>query len=526
MTETKFRNLGVLSVVLTLVALATKVLGFVRDVLVSAWWGASEETDAFYFVFGVLVVMLLAAAVQLPRTFIPEYQKRALADESSPGSTRAASYFGINLMLVPVAAALAVALFFWTEELFYLIAPELPERTREISVQLAHALLPAIPCIALAAVVTSLAQARGHLVLVQSSMILLNLCGIIGLLALGPSMGIEGLALGLCVGCALQCLVVASYPVRERLRPRLSKEATAVMAGSFGILGGLLLVNYSGGMLLNVSERYFSTGLPAGHLSCMGYAQRLGSLPNQVLFGGLLVLLLPALSDRVTRGDSAEIERLTLRALRMLMLLQVPALAGIALFARPLVEVVYERGAFDSEAASLTALLLVLFVPTLLTEVIRLVLATLFFAYARPMVPIVYGCLRVLSLTVAWALSWEAYGAVGMVVSMAVVDLVGAILFMDQGRRRLGFDFSTLVPFVLRLGLATVAALVLGWSAFHGAELLVGSEGLPQQLALLGAAAAAGGLGFLLASKALGLSEAQELLALLARLAGKNSAQG
>jgi putative peptidoglycan lipid II flippase len=424
-------------------------------------------------------------------------------------------------VLIPVACLVAVALFFWTDEIFHLIAPQLPERTRDISVELTHILLPVIPCLALIAVLSSLAQARGHVVLVQSSTPLLNLGLVAGIVFLGAEMGIAGLALGLCIGCVLRAMVVSIYPFRERLKPKLSKEATVVMAGSVSILTMLLLVNYAGGILLNLSERYFSTGLPPGHLSCMGYAMRLGALPSEVLIGGLLVLLLPALSDRVTHGDSAEIERLTVRALRMLMLVQVPALAGIALFAGPIVEVVYQRGAFDSEAGRLTALLLVLYVPTLLTDIIRVVLATVFFAHARPKVPILYGCFRVFSLTVAWSLSWEAYGAVGMVVSMAIVDLVGAILFMELGRRLLSLDFTKLRGFSLRLGLATLVAVAAAWATYHGVELLIGRDQLPQQLALLAAAATSGGFVFWLVSRPIGLSETGEVLDLLARVVGK-----
>ena len=157
-----FRNLGILSVFLTLVTLGTKVLGFVREVLVSAWFGASHQTDAFYLVFSLLFVAMGAAASQLPRVFVPEYQRRELLDQEGKGTSASAAYMGSNLVFfLPLALAAAGALFCWPDEFISLVAPRLPEATHKQSVELVRIMLPLAPCLALVAVVTSVEVMTG-----------------------------------------------------------------------------------------------------------------------------------------------------------------------------------------------------------------------------------------------------------------------------------------------------------------------------------------------------------------------------
>ena len=72
MSRGGIKNLGLLSVLLTLITVGTKALGFIREIIISSRFGASDETDAFYLVFALLVVNSLTVITQLPRAFIPE----------------------------------------------------------------------------------------------------------------------------------------------------------------------------------------------------------------------------------------------------------------------------------------------------------------------------------------------------------------------------------------------------------------------------------------------------------------------
>jgi len=515
MSKEGIKNLGLISVLLTLIGVGTKALGFIRELIISSRFGASEETDAFYLVFALLVVNSLTIISQLPRAFVPEYQKRA------HGSAHAGStYFGATLiLLVPLLLALAVVIWVWTEPIIRLTAPGFSGLALTESIALTHILAVLLPVAALTAVLSSLAQARGHLLLVQLATPLLNLGTIVGLLTLGNSLGIRAAAVGIVLGSLAQLLVVLLYPFLQRLKPTVSREALRPALKGVGVLVLLVVLNYTGGVLATVVERVFSSRLPEGHLSCMGYAIRLLALPNGVFLGGLLVALLPAISNRVVHQDPAEIHRITLRALRMLLLLQVPILCGMTLFAGPLVDLVYGRGAFSADDGALTASLFVCYLPSILTEVVCVVLVTLYFAYSLPTIPFLFGLFRVVLLGITFAVTWERFGAHGMALSQSAVDIVVTGTLLILARRRFGIPFANLLPFLIRLSILSTVALSISvglWKSLNG--FAAPGDHLIQILLLL-TAGAGGIITYVLLAPKIGLHEVSELLGLLRKTA-------
>jgi len=517
MAEKPFRNLGVLSLLVTLVTVGSAVLGFLRELLISSRFGASGETVAFYLLFALIVLSSLSLSTQLPRAFIPMYQGRKLEDPKL-----GASYFGVTLtLLVPTLCCIALVVFGWTPQAVELFAPGFEGETLDQTVSLARILILILPASAIIAVISSLAQARGHILLVQLTVPLLNLGTIIGLLLFSKWLGIRAAAVGIVLGCFVQLLVLLAYPFFEKLKPRLSREALKPALRGIGILGLLVVLNYSGGTLATVVERLFSSRLSEGHLSCMGYALRLVALPNGVVLRGIIVVMLAAVSDRVVHGDTQAVQRLTLRTLRMLLLVEVPLMLGMALFASPVVQLVYERGAFSTEAAVLTAQLIGCYLPSILSEAVRVVLVTVFFAFSRPATPFAFGLIRVAALALGFSLTWKAFGAPGMALAQSVVDvsLTAALLVLTQ--RKLGVSFASLGPFLARLSVLTFVGLALAWAVFHGLAAVIVIEGnLLQAIQLLTAVAAAVASALVIAPK-LGLSEVEELVTLVRGMLAK-----
>ena len=423
------------------------------------------------------------------------------------------------MLLVPLLLSLAVVIWLWTEPLIRLAAPGFSGVALTESIALTHLLTVILPVAAITAVLSSLAQARGHLLLVQLATPLVNLGTIVGLLTLGSSLGIRAAAIGLVFGSLAQLLVVLLYPFLQRLKPSVSSNALRPALKGIGILILLVVFNYTGGVLATVVERVFSSRLAEGHLSCMGYAIRLIALPNGVFLGGLLVALLPAISNRVVHEDPTEIHRLTLRAIRMLLLLQVPILCGMTLFAGPLIDLVYGRGAFSSDDGALTASLFVCYLPSTLTEVVRVVLVTLYFAYSIPAVPFLFGFFRVVLLGVTFAWTWERFGAHGMALSQSAVDVVITIGLLILTKRRFGIPFVKLLPFVTRLSVLSTVALSLSvglWKALNG----LASPGDQLMAAVLLMIAGSGGIiTYIALAPRVGLHEVSELLGLLRKTA-------
>jgi putative peptidoglycan lipid II flippase len=336
-----------------------------------------------------------------------------------------------------------------------------------------------------------------------------------GILLWADSMGISAAALGLMIGLLGSGAVMGLYLILERVFPKPDGKGIREGAKVLGLVLPLILVSSHGGYLAVVVDRYFSALLEPGHFSCLGYSYRLLVVPLQVLYGAMAVALLPALADRVAEGDSAEVERMVGRALRMLLLMMGPLICGLAVFGEPVVALAFGRGAFGDEWIQLTAVLMICQVPLILCEILRQPLATVYFAHGRARLPVAFGLLRVVLLLSIYPFVWRDWGAVGLALGMGVADTVVVVTMAVVARRLFGLRLPGLSVFSLKLAVITAGVLALAAGAWAIAEGQFGLTGFIDRavgLSLVGIFCAGG---LLAGTKLLGMKEGTELLGLV-----------
>ena len=182
-------------------------------------------------------------------------------------------------------------------------------------------------------------------------------------------------------------------------------------------------------------------------------------------------------------------------------------------------EVAYGRGAFDERAIQLTATLMLCQLPAVLTETIRLPLATVFFSHGRTLTAISFGLVRVALMLVLYPFVWEPWGAYGLALAMGVADIITVGVMLVGARSILGLKLPGLPWFGLRLGLASALTCAFALGAWTVASTQLGLDGTLEQLLGLGVVAAVSCLLGGVLARAMGLKEASELVALLASIA-------
>jgi putative peptidoglycan lipid II flippase len=327
-------------------------------------------------------------------------------------------------------------------------------------------------------------------------------------------MGIQSAALGLLLGFITQVLLMVSYPLVQRLRPSWTTSSASMAPALLGSVTLLVLISHTGGAASMLVDRYFSAQLPEGHFSCMGYAQRLMVLPQSVLYSSVLVALLPTLAARFAAGDHAEVQRAANRTLRVLMFLMVPIVCGLAVAGDLVVRLAFGRGAFGEDAIALTSLLLICYVPSMIAESIKTPVATVLLSQGRIALTISFGVLRVVLMVLTFPLVWERWGAPGLVLALGGIDVVCVAAMVAATRTMLRVDFPGMPAWSLRLGFATLAAVVTAWLGLRGAAVVLPPDGPLSQAATLAVVGAASAGVFWQASSLLGLPEGASVLKL------------
>ncbi|NBB71212.1 MAG: murein biosynthesis integral membrane protein MurJ [Alphaproteobacteria bacterium] len=492
----------------------SRVLGFVRDVAMANVLGAGVVSDAFFVAFKLAnFLRRLFAEGAFNAAFVPMVS-RALETNGPADARRFAGEALAGLALVLVLVVIAAELFM--PELVGVLAggygpddPRLP-----LAVELSHITFPYILLISLAALLGGMLNAVGRFGAAAFAPVLLNLVLIAALLAspwlpVGPA---HALAWGVAIAGVAQLAFLTRAAARAemlptltrpRWNPRIRRLALLVLPGALG--AGVAQVN----MLVDL---WFASHLPPGAQSYLFYADRLNQLPLGVVGIAVGTALLPVLSREVAAGDALQARGTLNRAIRLALLLTLPATAALVLIAQPIVVGLFERGAFDAAASRATAATVQAFAVGLPAYVLVKVMAPAFFAREDTRTPVLVAAVALVANIALILVFIDALAHVGIALATALANWLNVVLLAVLLARAGWFRPDRALA--AHLARALAATLVM-------AAVLVGVDRLAMDwpaLVRLGALVGAGGAAFAVAALAFGAVPG-ELRRLVARRA-------
>ncbi|AQP45362.1 murein biosynthesis integral membrane protein MurJ [Tessaracoccus flavus] len=452
------------ALLVTALTLVSTLLGFVRDVVIAAVFGASPELDSYLAAQGLLNIIIALVAGAMARSSVPVTSREAAGE-----TDRCAGHRGFDTaftITVLVLGVLGILMAIFAGPVTTAIAPGFDGPQAELTAQLTRILLVATVLVAGTNLFASLAQVHGRFGWSALEGVPFNIVMIATAGLFGPRYGISALAVGFVVGSAARLLLqlIPLRAARVRLRPRLE-----VSDPGFREIARLMPAMLVGSALGNVNtmvDRAVGSTLADGTITALSYAWRLIDLPQTLLVASLLVPLYPALG--AAAKDRAEVRRLVGRGLALIITVLTPISVVLIIAAKPAVAIVFGYGAFDSDAVAQTADAMVWYVPALLALSIRLLMVRASYAVGDSRTPVTIGVFAMVLNLAGDLLLAPVMGAAG--IALATSISVGAAAVLNTWLLRRRHDGVALRPAAGLLGRATglaVASSGAGWAARH-----------------------------------------------------------
>jgi putative peptidoglycan lipid II flippase len=504
--------------------LSSRVLGFVRDILMAAALGTGPVADAFVvaFRFPNLFRRLFAEGA-FNSAFVPLFA-RTLEGEGREDAKAFAqeAMAGLLTVLALVTAVAMIAM----PVLMVILAPGFigdPEKF-DLTVFLTRITFPYLTLVSILALISGVLNGLGRFAAAAFAPTLLNvvLIGVLwALLAADLAGEAEAgmwLAIGVVIGGFAQLALVFGDLHRagfllKLVRPRWSERMKRLVSlGVPGIIaGGITQINIVVGTMI--------ASLQAGAVSLLYYADRLYQLPLGVVGIAIGVVLLPELSRRLKAGDEAGVKVASARSLEFAMLLTLPAAVALAAIPVPLVSVLFERGAFSEEARIGTAAALQAFAIGLPSFVLIKVFSPAFFAREDTKTPMLVGGLSV-AVNVACSLAlFQFIGHVGIALATSLAGWVNALVlyYLIVKRGYWHIESALMVKVGILFGCAiAMGAVLIGLAGLLEAQLAIPSP-LVLRVAALGGLVLAGVITFFGLAHVTGAAKLGEMKRMLSR---------
>ncbi|WP_372570806.1 murein biosynthesis integral membrane protein MurJ [Ruegeria jejuensis] len=415
--------------------LASRILGFVREILITAYIGPGPVMDAFVAAFRLPnMFRRFFAEGAFNAAFVPMFSKRLEGGEDARGFANQA----FNLLGLAVLALVGLGMVFMPALVWATAGGFAGDARFDLAVGYGHVVFPYILFMALAALFSGVLNATGRFAAAAAAPVLLNILAcsamLIGALSDGdvitwliwviPIAGVAQLAL---VWGATEQAGIRIRPGLPRLTPEMRHMVAVAVPAALAM--GVTQINLVVGQL--VASQTESA------VSWLFAADRFYQLPLGVVGIAVGVVLLPDLSRKLRAGDETGARNAYSRAGEFTLMLSLPAAVALVTVPLPLISVLFERGATGAEDSAAMALAVAIYGLGLPAFVLQKLLQPLYFAREDTKTPFRYAAV---AMVVNAVLAFGLYPVVGWIAPAIAASVAGwaMVALLALGSFRMG----------------------------------------------------------------------------------------
>ena len=343
--------------VVGLATMLSRIFGFLRDVVVAAFFGTSAAADAFFVAFRIpnLLRRLLGEG-SLTVAFVPVFTQYLTQKSKGEAVELANVVFTVLSIILVFVSLLGIIFSPW---IVLATAPgfaNTPDQF-DLAVYLNRIMFPYIFFISLVALCMGILNSLRHFAAPALSPVTLNISMIAATFLLYPyfTEPIFALAIGVMLGGAIQLAMQWPFLIKMgiRLKPNFNFRHPGLKQ-----IGLLLIPTLIGSGIYQINilvGTILASLLPKGSVSYLYYADRIVELPLGVFAIAVGTAALPSLSEQVSRGSFTEMKKTISFSLRLILFVSIPATIALIILREPIVSVLFQRGEFQASSTMATA---------------------------------------------------------------------------------------------------------------------------------------------------------------------------
>jgi len=403
--------------------------------LTSYFFGASRSVDTFLVagmlpnifsnvVAASLVIVMVPVLIELRRN---EGERGSWLQLASP------LFIAIGLLLM----LFSILTFLFAPIIVHVLAPGFEPAAVTETINMTRLLSPVLFFAGLSGLLTGVFQSYRHFLITALAPLLLNLGIIITLALSARTLGNEALALGYLLGAGLQFLALLGTLFLKSPPFRFSIHLLTPQVKRVLWLWLPLLVASAAGQLDLMINRMVGSNLPEGAISGLNYAFLIYQILPSVVISAMGGAILPSLSEASAANDRPAMENRFGKALRITWWISIPAAAFLIIFAIPVVQLIFQRGAFDAHDTWITATSLQYYAPAMIPMAFMSLGFQVFYASKITRIPL-WISLCSIAASVAFNLTLVRFmDHRGLALALTLSSLVGMVMTVYYLRNRL-----------------------------------------------------------------------------------------
>ena len=437
-----------------LITIISKILGFGREIALSYFYGASTITDAYLISLTIPEVIFSFIGAGIGTGFIPMFS-RIKHEQGSEVAKRFTNNLS-NVLLVFCTCIIVASLLF-TKPLVRIFASGFSGEVLQLTIHFTRVMIFAMYFTALIGIYSGYLRLHGSYLVPELTGLSFNVIMILSLLVSART-SITILVVGTLLARATNVFLMIPFVRRNGYRFESILLLRDDNLKAMVRIAWPVIIGTSMDQINFLLDRTLASGIAVGGVSALNYASRLRGFVYGLFAMSISSVMYPMIARMASERNMEGLKSSLAEAIGVINLMVMPATVGAIIFAEPIVNLLFGRGAFTPEAAAMTSSALQFYSLGMLAVGLREILARAFYALQDTRTPMINGLIAVvINITLNIVLS-RFLGIGGLALATSIASIVATFrLFIELRRKIGGFGIKQITASFVKITIASVA---------------------------------------------------------------------
>ncbi|MDL4838884.1 murein biosynthesis integral membrane protein MurJ [Aquibacillus rhizosphaerae] len=410
------RKLVGTALIITILSIAAKLSGFLRESIMTRQFGATAETDGYLLSFTFVTLVIAMITNGFNNAFLPLYIK----DSKKGGASDRNASSVINWLFLAFLF-FSILCFVFAPSIVTFIFSATDADTAAVAIQSTRVFALFLSAVALNGMFESFLQAKRIFVPPNISRLSQTLTSAVFALFFAEKLGILSLAYGFVVGTILGMLLQGIVLWRSDFKWSPSLKIETLYRKEFLALLFPALLNSIVGQVNLFVNKIFASGTTEGAVTYLNSSSLIINIPGQIFATTLAVIIFTLLSEQTNNLD--KFKRTVYSGLELSLILLVPISFGLIVAGEPLISLIYEGGAFTSEDTHNTFIAMLLYLPLIITQGMQFIVAKAMYSLGKTATIFKISATTIVLNIILNAVLVKPFGYPGLALSSSLVSL-------------------------------------------------------------------------------------------------------
>lgn len=465
-------------------ALISKGLGFIREVMIASRFGSGMQTDTYFVAITATIIIMGTVGAALNTTLIPIFSEI----EERHGRKGKLAYLNniLNIVFL-ITLILSILAFIFSPLIIKILAKGFEGEQFLLAVKLNRIGIPIIIFLGFTYVFSGYLQSSQIFGPHAIMGIPYNLVFLVFLFFFAENSDIGVLMFVSVLATLTQVLIQVPAVHHSGYRYSLNVNLKDPYLKKAFVLILPVLVGSAVQQINVIIDKTLASDLIEGSISSLSYASRINDMVIAVFVAAITTVVFPMLSQAFSKEDTVEVKRILNQGVNIILIITVPATVGLMLLANPLVQLFFERGAFQANATLMTSGALVFYSLGLVGAALRLMLNKVFYSFQDTKTPMVNGAIAVGLNIVLNLLLIKPLEHRGLALATSIsATITTLLLFMDLRKKVGHLGYFKMLYTLIKTTIASLIMGILVYLIYYKLGALLPQAKLTQMILLLG----------------------------------------